>query len=670
MNAKSLRLWIVNLAVYGLLFCSFSPLMDPSSASAGRFSLLDRVMKWRGIGAEYGVVDPYFQYNQYVQDLYQRLYSFNTGSVPEDGHGPIGSLVQASDGSFYGATMGGGKATTDGVGGTVFRLSPSGHYAVLHRFTDLDANDGAMPGAGPIQGGDGYLYGTTERGGAKGGGTVYRISTSGQFAVLHSFDGSKGEGEEPEAPLVQTKNGYLYGTTYAGGTHGQGTVFRITTAGELLTVHSFGLTATDGGDPYGGLVESDSYLYGTCQYGGAYGNGAAFRVDQAGSLSILHSFSNSEGAFPLGRLVPAGDGNLYGALGSGVIYRMSPSGTVTVIHDFSNEKDAEDGNWPNGDLIQGTDGFLYGTTTHGGPANGGVAYRMDLNGNEQLLHSFFEYHDGYIPNGGLIQGTDGRLYGETAAGGSAGYGMLYRLDLFSNLVFQDSSTNAIGLWDVDQKLNVVDAATVDVVPPHGWNVVGQGDFQGNNIPPDLLVKNGSTGQVSVWYMEAAVRTGGTPLSKSPGAGSTVGGVGDFNGDGKPDLLIQNGKTRQLTIWYLDGAQVVSESTISRIPSSDVRVVGVANLGGPVGIVVQNITNYQLGAWLMNGSTVESAEPISAVVPAGWKATALSTISGHVEPDIVFQNGQHVMVWTLSGLNVTNKAMTPTAVPAGWNLVGP
>jgi uncharacterized repeat protein (TIGR03803 family) len=130
--------------------------------------------------------------------------------------------VQGSDGNFYGTAGGGGANNV----GTVFRISPGGSYTDLYSFVGFP-NDGANPQAALVQGSDGNFYGTCS-GGGNGGGTVFRISPSGTYTNLYSFVGPPNDGGRLLAGLVQGSDGNFYGTTWQGGTHGQGTVFKLT----------------------------------------------------------------------------------------------------------------------------------------------------------------------------------------------------------------------------------------------------------------------------------------------------------------------------------------------------------------------------------------------------------------------------------------------------------
>ncbi len=340
-----------------------------------------------------------------------------------EGFDPLGRLVQASDGNFYGTTTSGGTSNS----GTVFKVDSTGNFTTLHSF---NGTDGGIPYSGLIQATDGNLYGTTFYGGAFGGGEVFKMDTSGNVSVFASFTGPGPV--NPYASLIQAKDGYFYGTTYYGGPTNAGTAFKIDTSGNVTWLHSF--SSSEGAPPYAGLLQaSDGNFYGTLYYGGAGGGtgaGTVYKMDASGNVTVLHSFSFSDGAGPFAGLVQSSDENLYGttagggAFGAGTIFKVSLSGEFSILHSFS----GNDGSVPYSGLIQGTDGNLYGTTSGGGPSGQGTIFRMDLQGNVTVLYSF-NGSDGASPPAAPILGTDGNLYGVTEYGGSAGDGVVYRLDL-------------------------------------------------------------------------------------------------------------------------------------------------------------------------------------------------------------------------------------------------
>ncbi|MGA3142677.1 MAG: choice-of-anchor tandem repeat GloVer-containing protein [Verrucomicrobiota bacterium] len=199
-----------------------------------------------------------------------------------DGIGPGGGLVQGTDGNFYGTTEYGGThgLLYDGYG-TVFKMTTNGTLNTLYSFTG--GGDGANPAAGLVQGADGNFYGTAEYGGTNDSGTVFKIMTNGTLSTLYSFTGG-GDGANPAAGLVQGTDGNFYGTTEYGGAYKDqsgdtfGTVFKITSGGTLTTVYSF-TGGSNGAYPNSALVQgTDGNFYGTTSAGGAHGDGAIFRL--------------------------------------------------------------------------------------------------------------------------------------------------------------------------------------------------------------------------------------------------------------------------------------------------------------------------------------------------------------------------------------------------------
>jgi uncharacterized repeat protein (TIGR03803 family) len=256
-----------------------------------------------------------------------------------------------------------------------------------------------------------------------------------QYAVLHKFQDARGyDGSDPYGVLL-VPGGTMFGVTALGGRNGDGVIYRIGPDGTELVLHDFS-SDIDGKEPLGPLVlGSDGLLYGTTCYSGPAGGGTAFRIAQDGSgFTVLHAFGASQGVIhgPLSGLVEASDGNFYGTSAggtdeNGTVYSMSPDGTVTLVHEFQNDMALGTLPSPTAPLIQATDGALYGVTVYGGRAQGGIAYRLSLDGSFTTLHSF-EGADGIGPTEPLVQGADGAFYGTTPGGGGAAHeGTAFRL---------------------------------------------------------------------------------------------------------------------------------------------------------------------------------------------------------------------------------------------------
>jgi len=290
-----------------------------------------------------------------------------------DGAAPKAPLILAEDGNFYGTTFGGGGNSS----GTVYQMTDSGTVTILHAFSG--AADGGQPSAGLVQGSDGNFYGTTQGGGALGSGTVFQIMSAGTFTTLWNFNGAA-DGAQPMARLTQGSDGNFYGTAFAGGVNGSGTVFRVSSNGTFITLWSF-FGMADGGQPAAPLVQaSDGRLYGTASTGGAFGLGSVFRIASNGTFTALWNFSGSgDGANPLAGLVQAGDGNLYGTTsaggsgGAGTIFKITPAGNLTTLYDFAG---ALDGANPMCELITGSASNFYGTTSTRGSGNFGTVFTL------------------------------------------------------------------------------------------------------------------------------------------------------------------------------------------------------------------------------------------------------------------------------------------------------
>ena len=351
------------------------------------------------------------------------LYRFCAQTNCTDGSEPLAGLVQATDGNFYGTTWLGG-ANGDG---TIFKITPGHTLTTLYSFCSIPScADGANPRGSLIQATDGNLYGTTESGGDLscpnpfGCGTVFRITPQGVLTTLHVFAGLIGGG--PTAGLVQATDGNLYGTTvqggngeYCAGTSGCGTVFKITLGGALITLYSFCQlpNCSDGSDPDDTLIQAaNGFLYGTT-------SSTIFNITLGGKLTRLHIFNKHDGRAPEAALIQATGGDFYGTTSSGeetlhegTLFQFA-QGTLTVLDNFSLHSYCGPGN---AGVIQATDGNLYGTTSCN-------IYTATTSGAFTLLYDFRSA--GF--SGGLIQGTDGTFYGIGAAGATNGAGFVFNL---------------------------------------------------------------------------------------------------------------------------------------------------------------------------------------------------------------------------------------------------
>jgi uncharacterized repeat protein (TIGR03803 family) len=366
------------------------------------------------------------------------------------------SLVQGFDGSLYGTTIAGGLFCNQPFGcGTVFKITRQGTLSVLYEFCRENAcTDGSGPSVGLVLARDGNFYGTTGGGGANNWGTVFRITPDGDLITLYSFCSEAGcaDGAEPEAALLEGIDGDLYGTTVRGGNvcgiEGCGTIFKITLHGTLTALHRF--DGSDGSFPTAQLAQTiDGNLYGTTVNGGASSNcvgvggcGTVFRMTPSGTLTTLHNFEYTDGAYPDGGVIQGAGGAFYGTTeagikgwgpGWGTIFEIAANGQFTLLQTFD-----EGGRTPLAGLVQGTDGSFFGTTLTSRSGDGdGTVFQFAPGHAIRTLHTFClktPCVDGAGPYGVLFQATDGNFYGTTSQAGDPncardGCGTLFRLSM-------------------------------------------------------------------------------------------------------------------------------------------------------------------------------------------------------------------------------------------------
>jgi uncharacterized repeat protein (TIGR03803 family) len=363
-----------------------------------------------------------------------------------NGASPQWALVQGPDGSFYGTTFFGGTNNY----GTVFKVTTGGTLATLVYFC---VTNGEWPAASLTPGSGGNFYGMTSSGGSNESGTVFQMTTNGILYTLYPFsasvNGTNVEGASPQAGLTLGSDGLLYGTTCDGGGGGDGTVFKITTNGTLAVLHSFradALNATyaytnaDGANPKANLAAgNDGKFYGTTSVGGTNGYGTVFQVTTNGTFTTLVAFNGTNGSDPLGQLTLGTDGNFYGTTSvggtnnNGTVFEMATNGTMHVIHTFSETINNAgytnvDGASPQAGLTPGNNGIFYGTTTKGGNYGYGTVFQMTTNGMLTTLASFANTN-GASPVAELTFGNDGNLYGTANTGGATGNGTVFKLSI-------------------------------------------------------------------------------------------------------------------------------------------------------------------------------------------------------------------------------------------------
>jgi uncharacterized repeat protein (TIGR03803 family) len=345
---------------------------------------------------------------------------------------PRSLLVRSSSGLFYGTSEAGGTMNA----GTIFSLTTNGmKTGLLYHFGE-GTNAGKIPNA-LLDGGDGWLYGTTSQGGVSNAGTIFRVRTSdSEFEIMRHF-GPSLEPRGPRSRLIAGSGGWLFGTSSTGGTNGRGTIFAINkNTAQLKVLRSF--TIAEGSQAQGDLAQtSDGTIFGTAGSGGASNLGTVFSIREDGSdFRVLHSFTGGAlGHNPTSGLILGSDGNLYGttvgvAPGiSGCIYRLATDGgAFQVLRTFGTT--TFEPKTPRRLVIEGVDGGLYGSSQTGGAFNKGTIFRIEKDGSgfQVLYHFSRSPTDGQTPSAAFSAVGDGSYLGLTEAGGDSGNGTAFRFD--------------------------------------------------------------------------------------------------------------------------------------------------------------------------------------------------------------------------------------------------
>lgn len=342
------------------------------------------------------------------------------------GSAPAGSLV-AHGANIFGMTSGGGEYGK----GTVFgiNIDGSGHSKKF----DFNGIDGSAPSGSLVSDGV-FMYGMTSGGGANNTGIIFKITANGNITKMYDFEPAPPDGENgrnPQGSLI-FDNTFLYGMTWKGGVNDLGTVFKIQRTGNTYnytTLFEFS-GVSDGRNPLGSLVFSDTLLYGMASAGGSFDDGVIFEMNpQTFEFEKLHDFFSLEsGSNPTGSLV-AVDSFLYGmtqyggASNNGVIFKIKKDGTFVKLYEFP---DGENGRYPHGSLVfNGT--YFHGMTESGGAYNNGVLFKMKSDGTYYKLKDLDGGNSGRAPLGDLVP-VGGQYYGMTSAGGKYDAGTIFIID--------------------------------------------------------------------------------------------------------------------------------------------------------------------------------------------------------------------------------------------------
>jgi uncharacterized repeat protein (TIGR03803 family) len=457
---------------------------------------------------------------------YSVLYAFVDGVAPQR---PEGGLVRDAAGNLYGTA----QYSTAGGPGAVYELSASGTFSVLYVLPGASGDEEPPLGPNPglVLDSGGNLYGATANGGV--GGMVYKLSPSGEETMLYNFSGAPG-GTNPSSGLTRDSAGSLYGTTYLGGAANVGAVYKVNLAGQETPLYSF-TGGADGAYPGSNVVlDADGNVYGTTTRGGSApgdaGYGVVFKITSAGQETVLHTFTNgSDGGYP-GGVVLDSAGNLYGVAGAGatggagMVFKLSPLGQETVLYVFTG---GADGGSPVA-VILDPEGNLYGTTYEGGTRGFGTVFELSPAGQETVLHSFTGGPDGALPETGLSRDKQGNLYGTTDAGGNGvaegGEGLVFELDAAGNYRVLYAFTG--GSSGQDPSSTVVRDADGNL-----YGTTYFGGLAACDLGCGLVYKISPSGQETVLYDFTGATDGAAPLGVVLDSAGNLYGVTDAGGKG-------------------------------------------------------------------------------------------------------------------------------------------
>ncbi len=468
----------------------------------------------------------------------------------------------------------------------------------------------------------------------------------GTVAILHTFgDGTAAnDGRMPESALLLSNDGNFYGTTYAGGTAGFGTVYKMTPAGVVTILHSFGdgTIINDGENPQAALVSGgDGSFYGTTDSGGsthsggATGDGTVFKITPSGDVTILHSFDDgtivNDGRNPHTSLVLGSDGNFYGTTyaggtaGLGTVYKMTPDGVLSILHSFGDGAVTNDGEYPVTALTLGKDGSFYGTTRSGGSnikgglSNAGTVFSITLQGAETILHSFLDgsvVHDGIGPDSALIEGSISHFYGVTSNGGSTAYGNVFEITVPASQMLShthllwNNTSGAASLWTINPDGSHNISPTFGPYP--GWSA------KALSAGPDGLTHllwTHTNGAIALWNVAPA----GTFTQNTYGPFPSYAAVSLSTGTDGQSHLLWDKTDGAASLWSLNTATgAYTYANYGPFPGWTASVVA---SGAATTDLLWNSSSGQASGWKIAANGTRQNFEYGPY--AGWGATALS-----------------------------------------------
>jgi uncharacterized repeat protein (TIGR03803 family) len=384
-----------------------------------------------GVNAQ-GVI---FEYN-FLSNTFNKRVDFDSSSSLS---GSVYGLVKFSNGNLYGVTKFGG---TNGIG-SLFEYNPTS-FLFTEKVNFDGVNLGSLPNGALIVGSDNKLYGTTNGGGSLSDGVLYQYDPiTNIFAKKIDFDKAT-KGGKPIGGVIEKGAGVLYGLTSLGGVNGgpqgNGVLFAYNFNTNVFTKKIDFNNLVNGKNPDGLLITTSSGIYGTTPLGGTANSGTLFRYnDNTNNLTVKIMFEESNsGKVPASGLLQASNGNMYGltvfggANNFGVLFEYNP---YTNIYSKKFDFNDIDGRRPSNTMIQASNGKLYGTVRFGGGSGvAGLLFEYDINTNTYTKKvKFNTIASGRNPFGSLMQASNGKIYGTTYAGGADNAGVIYEYDFVTDV---------------------------------------------------------------------------------------------------------------------------------------------------------------------------------------------------------------------------------------------
>ena len=515
------------------------------------------------------------------------------------------------------------------------RLTPSGPtLSTLASFNPAYLSSGATPYAGVIEDSSGNLFGTTDSGGTYGEGTVFEwVKSSGALSVLASFDGTNGQ--NPVAGVIEDSNGNLFGTTFSGGTYGEGTVFEwVKSSGTLSVLASF--DGTNGQNPRAGVIEDNSgNLFGTTYLGGANGDGTVFEVvPGSGTITTLASFNGADGFLPYAGVIEDNSGNLFGttylggADGAGAVFEVvAGSGTITTLASFS--FNGTDGRAPYAGVIEDNSGNLFGTTTQGGAAGLGTVFEVVAGSGTITTLAYFNGTDGQIPFAGVIEDNSGNLFGTTTGGGTNGYGTVFEwVQSTRTLSALANFNDANGAYPVNVGALIEDSSGNLFGTTQAGGVYGYGTVF--SVSQALTTTTSLASSANPSVNEQLVTFTAAVTSQVPGSGTPTGAVQfvvDGQNLGSPVTLSATGIATSVGIALTAGDHTVTANYVSS-DGGFVNSSGSLDAGQQVNAMTSSNLQSVIAQSLQSGNPIIlEADPTQS----GSLTAILSAVNGLQSP---------------------------------------